>query len=126
MAMDAALTPQQLRSYRAGLKSRTLALAERRAQRREHAWLVAKEAAALLRERYGATRVVVFGSLAEGTHFTERSDIDLATAGLRPADHLGALGRLLMLSPDFEFDLVDLAACPGGLRDAILSGGVEL
>lgn len=124
--MDAALTPQQLCSYRAGLKSRSRARAERRAERREHAWSVAREAAALLRERYGATRVLAFGSLAEGTHFTERSDIDLAAAGLRPQDHYAALGRLLMLSPDFEFDLVDLGACREGLRVAILKGGVEL
>ncbi len=124
--MDTALTPQQLRSYRAGLEARSSALADRRAQRRARAWKVAEEAACLLRERYGATRVVVFGSLAEGAHFTERSDIDLAAAGLRPEEHLAALGRLLMLSPDFEFDLVDLAACPDGLRDAILSRGVEL
>jgi predicted nucleotidyltransferase len=124
--MDGGLTPQQLRTYRAGLLSRSQALVQRRAERRDKAWAVAKEAAAVLRSRYGATQVLVFGSLPEGTHFAERSDIDLAAAGLRPEDHFGALGRLLMLSPDFVFDLVDLASCGADLRAAILSGGVEL
>jgi len=84
------------------------------------------EAAGLVRERYGATTVIAFGSLAEGTHFSERSDIDLAAAGLRPGDHYAALGRLLALSPDFEFDLVDLDHCPQGLRRAVEQSAVDL
>ena len=58
----------------------------------------------------------MLGSLAEGTHFRERSDIDLAAGGLRPSEHFSALGRLLTLSGDFEFDLAALGACPSGLR----------
>lgn len=83
----------------------------------------------LLRERYAATTVVAFGSLAEGTHFSDRSDIDLAATGLRPGDQYAALGRLLTLSPDIEFDLVDLVdldACASELRAAILARGVVL
>lgn len=87
---------------------------------------VAREAAALLRSRYGATQVLAFGSLAEGRHFSERSDIDLAAEGLRPSDHFAALGRLLTLSPNFELDLVDLGACPPGFRAVILAEGVPL
>ena len=99
---------------------------KRRAERREAAWAVAREAAELLRSRYGATRVLLFGSLAEGTHFSERSGIDLAAEGLLPSEHFAALGRLLCLSRDFEFDLVDLSACPPGLRAVILAEGVPL
>ena len=54
-----------------------------------------------------------------------RSDIDLAASGLGAA-YFAALGSLLSLSPDFEFDLVDLDACPQGLRDAVFSRGVPL
>ncbi len=68
----------------------------------------------------------VFGSLVEGDHFTERSDVDMAATGLTPAAHLEALGRLLRLSPDFEFDLIDLDHCPEGLRQAVEQSGVEL
>lgn len=108
------------------MRRRTAEAAARRSERQEAAWAVAREAAGLLRARYGATRVLVFGSLAEGTHFGERSDIDLGVDGLHPGDHFAALGHLLTLSRDFEFDLVDLSACPPGLRTAILAGGVPL
>lgn len=100
--------------------------AGRRAERRKAAWTAAREAAELLRSRYGVTRVLVFGSLVDGRHFGERSDIDLAADGLRPGDHFEALGRLLRLSPDFEFDLVDLSACPPHIRLAALTEGVPL
>ena len=82
--------------------------------------------AATLRAHYGVTGVWVFGSLVDGDHFTERSDIDLAAAGLTPAVHLEALGRLLRLSPDFELDLVDLESCPRGLRRSVERSGVPL
>jgi len=124
--MTTALTPEQLATYSRTMRRRAAEGHERREQRRRAAWALAREAAALLRERYGATTVVVFGSLAEGTHFSDRSDIDLAAAGLRPGDQYAALGRLLTLSPDFEFDLVDLDACAAELRAAILARGVSL
>ena len=84
---------------------------------------MAHEAAEVLRTRYGATEVILFGSLAEDEAYGMRSDIDLAARGLGRV-HFAALGRLLALSP--EFDLVDLDSCPQGLRDAILSRGVVL
>jgi uncharacterized protein len=124
--MSSAVTPQQLDAYRQTMRRRAAEADKRRADRREAAWEAAREAAHFLRSRYGATRVLAFGSLVEGTHFGERSDIDLAVQGLRPSDHFAALGRLLTLSPDFEFDLVDLGACPPGLRVVILAEGVPL
>jgi predicted nucleotidyltransferase len=124
--MSSTLTPQQLDAYRRTMHRRAAEADTRRAERREAAWAVAREAADLLRSRYGATRALAFGSLAEGTHFSERSDIDLAVEGLRPSDHFAALGWLLTLSPDFELDLVDLGACPPGLRAVILAEGVPL
>ena len=45
---------------------------------------------------------------------------------MRPGDHYAALGRLLTLSPDFEFDLVDLDHCPQGLRRTVEHCGVDL
>ena len=55
-------------------------------RRREEAWGVARAAATVLRARFGATRVVVFGSLTRPAQFTRWSDIDLAAWGI-PADH---------------------------------------
>ena len=87
---------------------------------------MARQAAQVLRAQFGVTRVWVFGSLAEGDHFTERSDIDMAATGFTPAVHIEALGRLLGLSPDFEFDLVDLDHCPQGLCRAVEQSAVDL
>ena len=124
--MTSTLTPEQIEVYAATLRARTAETARRRRQRREQAWQVAREAAQVLRAQFGVTGVWVFGSLPEGDHFTERSDIDMAATGLTPALHLEALGRLLRLSPDFEFDLVDLDRCPKGLSQAVEQSGVEL
>ena len=119
-------TPEQIEVYAATLRARTAETARRRGERREQAWAVSRQAAQVLRSQFGVTSVWVFGSLVEGDHFTERSDIDLAATGLTPALHVEALGRLLRLSPDFEFDLVDLDRCPEGLRTAVEHSGVEL
>lgn len=54
------------------------------------AWQVAKEVASRLQRQFGATEVIVFGSLAKG-QFGEDSDIDLAVAGLKTADFFPAL-----------------------------------
>ena len=124
--MPSTMTPQQLDTYRRTMHRRAAEADKRRAERRAAAWAVAREAADLLRSRYGATRVLAFGSLADGTYFSERSDIDLAAEGLHPSDHFAALGRLLTLSRDFELDLVDLGACPPGLSAVILAAGVPL
>jgi len=124
--MTSTPTPEQIEVYAATLRARTAETTRRRRQRREQAWTVAREAAQVLRSQFDVSGVWVFGSLAEGDHFTERSDIDMAATGLTPALHLEALGRLLRLSPDFEFDLVDLESCPDGLRQAVELSGVEL
>ncbi|MFQ3631065.1 nucleotidyltransferase family protein [Roseiflexus sp.] len=48
--------------------------------------------AVMLRETFGATRVILFGSLAT-ERFSARSDIDLAVEGLAPADYFPALAE---------------------------------
>ena len=124
--MTSTPTPEQIQVYAATLRERSAEAACRRHERREQAWTVARQAAQVLREQFGVAGVWVFGSLVEGDHFTERSDIDMAATGLTPALHVEALGRLLRLSPDFEFDLVDLESCPEGLRRAVEHSGVDL
>ena len=87
---------------------------------------MAHRAAALLRTEFGATDVVLFGSLAQDDQFGMRSDIDLAARGIDGSALYAALGRLLALSAEFEFDLVDLDACPPRLGEAIAAHGVTL
>ena len=119
------MTTEQLAAYRATRRRRAAEEAERRRLRATAALQLAQAAAGLLRADFGATEVLLFGSLAEGEPFGLHSDIDLAARGLGAA-HYKALGRLLSMSPDFEFDLVDLDSCSSGLRDAVESHGVVL
>jgi predicted nucleotidyltransferase len=95
-------------------------------ERWERAWDVARVAARLLRERLGATRVVVFGSLAHRSWFTPWSDIDLAAWGIAPDRYYRAVALVSGLSPEFEVDLVAVERCRPALRRVIESEGVEL
>jgi predicted nucleotidyltransferase len=80
----------------------------------------------MLREQYGARKVVIFGSLATRQWFTPWSDIDLAAWSI-PADRFySAVAAVISLSPAFKVDLVDPAECLPHLRQAIDREGVEL
>jgi uncharacterized protein len=124
-AMVTLMTPEQLATYQETCRRKAAEAAEQRRLRAGAALRLARRAAEMLRSEFGATDVYLFGSLAEGTPFGAHSDIDLAAHGLGDA-HYKALGRLLSLSRDFEFDLVDLDSCAEGLREAVVAHGVSL
>lgn len=94
------------------------------AARRERALRLARRAAALLREQHGATRVVLYGSLARPLGFGLRSDVDLAGWGVQ--DYFRAVSRLLDLDPSIEVNLVVYEEASSGLREAIDDEGMEL
>ena len=79
------------------------------------------EAAKLLRERYQATEVRLFGSLATGL-FRESSDVDLAVGGLPRARYFAALADLMELFGT-PVDLVRLEEAPSSLRERIRAEG---
>ena len=54
----------------------------RTAGRKSLAWKMARIASNILKEKYGAKKVVLFGSLANEKRFTPWSDIDLSVSGL--------------------------------------------
>lgn len=96
------------------------------AERWQRAWEVARVAARLLREAFGATRVVTFGSLAHRAWFSPWSDIDLAAWGI-PADQFyRAVAAVTGVSPDFRVDLVDLESCRPAVRRFIEREGIDL
>lgn len=78
----------------------------------------------MLRERYGAERVVAFGSLVadEGLLFGVRSDIDLAAWGIRDADYFTAVAHVQDVAGEFDVDLVAMERCPEPLRAPIAEG----
>ncbi len=70
-----------------------------------------RAAAQLLKQKYGATRVVVFGSLVHEGRFTRWSDVDVAAWGLGMHDTFRAIGDVMDLSSEIEVNLVDVNTC---------------
>lgn len=94
--------------------------------RKQQAWQVARQAAQLLRQKFQARRVVLFGSLAQPAEFTRWSDIDLAAWGIPGDRFYAAVAAVTGLSPDFKVDLIDPDTCRPGLMVALERDGVEL
>lgn len=120
------ITPEEMKAYRAAARRRWEREQRELARRREKAWEAARRAAKLLRERFGATRVVVFGSLVHKSCFTRWSDVDIAAWGIRPEDTFRAIGAVLDVDAEIEVNLVDMGACPASLRAVIEREGIDL
>jgi predicted nucleotidyltransferase len=86
----------------------------------------AREAAAVLKERFGVRRVVLFGSLAHAAWFVPDSDVDLAVEGLADRDYWRAWREIEEIIGDRLVDLIDIERASESLRRAIERYGVEL
>lgn len=87
---------------------------------------IAERCAALLKERFGAKRVIIFGSAVGQAPWHEGSDLDLAVEGIRPEEFFTAWSAVEeMAPPGLGVDLVDLASAYPELRARIL-GEVEM
>ena len=124
MKTAAQLTQQEIAAYRETIRLRETQEALEVQQRKARAWSLARQAAAILRETYGATRVVVFGSLANDPLFTRWSDVDLAAWGLRSEDTFRAIGALFDLDAEIPVNLVDVNAAPASLVATIEKEGI--
>jgi len=120
-------TDEELAVYRATARRRREQDRDAEKARREKAWAAARLAAGILKNRYHASRVVVFGSLAQkGARFTRWSDVDIAAWGLKERDWLRALGTLLDLDVGFQVNMVDVTTCTPELLATIEQDGVEI
>ena len=104
------------------VRERDRRIAATRLQRRERAWEIARTAAALLKSRYRASRVVAFGSLTEADRFHPWSDVDLAVWGLAPGDYFEAAAHVLDVGGEIRVDLIRAERCKPYLRAAIEEG----
>lgn len=75
----------------------------------------------VLRERYDAQRVILFGSLVKG-RFTAESDIDLAVAGLAPVDFFAAYAEVNRVSR-FQVDVKPLESLHPHFYRRVLAQG---
>ncbi len=113
---------ESLAGYRQTARERAQRTAQARRQRREKAWEVARAAAALLKSRYHAARVVAFGSLTQADRFHLWSDVDLAAWGLAPSDYFEAVARVLDIGGGIKVDLIMAEKCKPYLREVISKG----
>jgi predicted nucleotidyltransferase len=122
------LTREGWKSYLEAARRRPvpskLTLAERRA--RERLLDRIREAAVLLKARFGAQRVVLFGSLAHVAWFMPDSDVDLAVEGLAGDDYWQAWRLVEEIIGDRPVDLIEIEMVGESLKRAIQRYGVEL
>ena len=83
------------------------------------AWHDAQEVAILLYKEFGATQVVVFGSLTEPMWFTKGSDIDIAVSGLSNDLYHKACIRIMNFDSVFRIDLINFDTSNGLFRERI-------
>ncbi|RME46017.1 MAG: nucleotidyltransferase domain-containing protein [Chloroflexi bacterium] len=99
---------------------------ELKEKRKTQALEAAEACSRLLKERFGARRVILFGSLAGQGPWHGGSDIDLAVEGLEPADFFPAYSACRDLVPrGLELDLIPLEDAYPEMRARIL-GEVEM
>ena len=93
---------------------------------RERLLEIIREAATALKIRFGAQRVILFGSLAHAAWFTPDSDIDLVVEGLVGDAYWQAWRLLEEIIPDRPVDLIELETARESLRRAVRRYGMEL
>lgn len=120
------VTAKEMTVYKATARRRWMHEQQQLTERHRRAWMVARQAAALLRERFGANQVVVFGSLVRRELFYPQSDVDLAVWGLDERRYYRAVADLLALDPAIEIDLVMVEDAPFTLRASIEREGVTV
>jgi len=96
------------------------------AGRRERALEISREAARVLRKKYGAKRVVLFGSLARRSLFAPASDIDLYTEGIPGNRFFEAEAEIEKIAKGFRVDLVEKKECTPQLLREIEAEGIDL
>ncbi len=122
------LPPQLRKKYRPleAICKRKEAQRAEIAKRRRRALTAARKAARLLKEKFGAKEVVLFGSLARRGSFTLFSDIDLAVKGMPSEFYLDAADALLNLNTGFKIDLAEMEACSSTMLKHIERDGKPL
>jgi len=121
------MTPEiDVTPYLAHARSRAERQRRETKARYDRAWELARQAAALLKSRFGASHVVLFGSLLDKKRFRRWSDVDLAAWGLQGLTYYKAQSALLDLDPAISIDLVDPENCSPNLRKIIAQEGIEL
>ena len=76
----------------------------------------------MLRVRFGAEKVMVFGSLLRPGHFDERWDVDLAAWGVAEENFLSAVAAVTGIDSEISVDLVRMEQAFSGLEAQVMEG----
>ncbi len=90
----------------------------------QRAWEAAHRIATVLYQDYGASKVAVFGSLAERENFTRNSDIDIVVWGVSYNQCLDALWDTEGLSSEFKIDLINFKTLNKLFRARVLNQAI--
>ena len=100
------ISSDDMERYRHTARRRKALAAERRRFRAERGWDVARKAALVLKNDFGATDVMVFGSLLRPDYFDDRSDVDIAVKGIPDHRYLRAVAVVTGLDNEIAIDLI--------------------
>lgn len=122
------LTPEDLKRYRDAARRRAAppALTPSEVSKRDDLLKRVRNAAATLMTRYGAKRVILFGSLAHEAWYSADSDVDLAVEGLSSDTYWQAWRAVEEIIGDRPVDLIEVESARESLRSAIERSGVSL
>ena len=127
MATALELTRTGWTSYLAAARQQPLPkLTPAEAEARERLLDRVRQAAAAIKGRFGARRVILFGSLAHAGWFAPDGDVDLAVEGLAGEDYWSAWGLVEEIIGDKPVDLIEVETAAEPLRRAIARHGVDL
>jgi predicted nucleotidyltransferase len=85
-----------------------------------------QEVSEVLKNRFKAKRVILFGSLAHYAWFTEDSDVDLVVEGLMSRNYWKAWKIAEEIIHDRPVDLIEVETCSDSLKRAIERYGIEI
>ena len=85
----------------------------------QRAWKTAHQIADMLYQDFGATRVAVFGSLAERDWFTQFSDIDIVAWGISMDAYWDVYGKVVYFDATFNIDFVTFEETKGLFRERV-------
>ncbi len=120
------ISPEQMEIYRSAARQRQEAEQKVCAQRAKQAWVVAEKAAALLKQRFQAEQVLLFGSLLKPESFDQHSDLDLAAWGIPEEDFLRAVAAVTSLDSEISVDLVRMEEASQSICRHISKEGQQL
>jgi predicted nucleotidyltransferase len=118
--------PKKYWPYVAHWQQRKVERRSRLKQRHQDGLKQAKELADILKADFGATKVVLFGSMLSVNDIHMKSDIDLAVWDLPSGDYIKALTALMWNAEEFSVDLVRIEEAPPSLKDYIADKGLTL